>query len=248
MKKTLLLPFLFLAIVAYGQSNYYKLLGEKTLLNEEGFNFRFKDMIRKLPADYSLTPIVYHKRKIQDSVINYVTFNKIWWGNLKMDSSKFKIVYKQDPLYLFLDSKLPEFNLKDLDGKIFNSSSLLGKPTLIDFWSKGCPGCILEMPELNKLKQKYNDKINFIAVSFDPQDTVIKFLKKNNFNFYHLVNGGNFAKNTLKITGIPRNIFLDKNGFVREVYSIMPGDPDNPKDLRISNKTFDRLLERLTKL
>ena len=63
-----------------------------------------------------------------------------------------------------------------------------------------------------------------------------------------MVNGGNFATNTLKITGIPVSIFLDKNGFVREVYGIMPGDPDNPKDLSISNKIFDRVLERLTKL
>lgn len=246
MKKALILPVLFLVVNVYGQNNYFKLESEEKLLSESLFNQRFKILVKQLPSDYTLTPIIFHKRKGQDSIINYIAFQKIWWGNLKIDSSKFNIVYKQDPLYLLVDNKLPEFKLKDINGNIFTSSSLIGKPTLIDFWDTHCRGCILEMPELNKLKDKYKEEINFVAISYDPLDTAVNFLKRKKFDFYHLVEGGNYARNILKISGIPVNIFIDRNGYVREIHKMMPADPDKPFP-SLSNQLFDKLLEKLTK-
>ncbi len=246
MKYIALFSILLVTLNVDGQKNYYKIKFEEEILNESLFKQRFNTLVKQLPPKYTLTPIIYHKRNVQNSVINYIDFQKIWWGDLKIDSSKFDILYKQDPLYLILDKKLPEFKLKDTNGNTFNSSSLLGKPTLIDFWDTHCRGCILEMPELNKLKEKYKGRINFIAISFDPLDTAVNFLAKRSFDFFHLVEGGTYARNILKISGIPVNIFIDRNGYVREIHSIMPSDPNKPFP-SLSNQLFEKELEKLIK-
>ena len=46
-------------------------------------------MVKALPKDYSLTPIIYHKYSINNSIINYVTFKEIWWGDKKIDQEQF---------------------------------------------------------------------------------------------------------------------------------------------------------------
>lgn len=239
-------------IITFGQSNYYKLYND-TIYNDHEFNLHFKLLIRDLPKDYTLTPTIYHKSVFKDSIINYVYFKKIWWGDKKIDPSKFDIVYIQDSFLLFLDKKLPEFKLKDLTGKTFISSKLMGKPTLINFWAINCRGCIVEIPQLNKLKEKYKERVNFVAISMDSGNSVQAFIKTNLFNFYLLIDGFDYYINTLKISGIPVNMFLDKNGYVREIRNMMPlrsnRSSGNPEDLPdLSNVEFDKILENLLKL
>jgi cytochrome c biogenesis protein CcmG, thiol:disulfide interchange protein DsbE len=237
----------------FGQSSYYRLFNDNRIYNQSDFDLHLKSLIKDLPKDYSITPIIYNKRFIKDSVINYVKFQEIWWGDKKIDPSKFDIVYKQDTLLLFLDRKLPDFKLKDLNGKTFTASQLIGKPTLIDFWAINCRGCIVEMPQLNKLKEKYKERVNFIAISMDSGKSVQEFLKKNPFNFNILIDGYVYTANSLKITGFPTNMFLDKNGYVREIRNTMPLRsnklPENPGELPdLSNEEFAKILENLLKL
>jgi thiol-disulfide isomerase/thioredoxin len=44
----------------------------------------------------------------------------------------------------------------------FNIDNLIGKSTLINFWSTICEPCIEEMPALNQLEKDMNGKVNFI--------------------------------------------------------------------------------------
>ncbi|MGD6833695.1 redoxin domain-containing protein [Sutcliffiella halmapala] len=41
---------------------------------------------------------------------------------------------------------------------------LIGKPTLIHFWSVSCYLCKEAMPEINDLRDEYDDELNVIAV------------------------------------------------------------------------------------
>ncbi len=51
----------------------------------------------------------------------------------------------------------------------------------------------------------------------DSGNSVQEFLKKNPFNFNILVDGYVYTVNSLKITGFPTNMFLDKNGYVERL-------------------------------
>jgi thiol-disulfide isomerase/thioredoxin len=173
-----------------------------------------------------------------------------------------KIELKRDSTYLLLNKKLPPFQLKDLQGKTFNSSQLLGKPTMINFWAMGCIPCAAEIPFLNRLKEKYGSKMNFISIN--PQEiytyspisnhnqnfqlsSVIKYLEKNSFNFQHLGDGRSYIKK-LKIPGYPTNLFIDREGYVRDIQIGFPveKDPKTGKSIQVM-KAYEAIIEKLTK-
>ena len=115
-----------------------------------------------------------------------------------------------------INKELPMSSLETIDGKLISINDLKGKPTLINFWFTTCAPCIEEMPALNKIKEQFKDKINFIAVNFQSKDQVQAFLKKRDFEFTHIANANSYT-NSLNIKTYPVNIFLDKNGLVVSV-------------------------------
>ncbi|WP_044747919.1 TlpA family protein disulfide reductase [Bacillus alveayuensis] len=50
-----------------------------------------------------------------------------------------------------------------INGEV-TKADLLGKPTLIHFWSVSCYLCKEAMPEVNELRDEYDDELNVVAV------------------------------------------------------------------------------------
>jgi thiol-disulfide isomerase/thioredoxin len=145
-----------------------------------------------------------------------------------------------------INKKLPDFRLKDLRNQDFSSQQLLGKPTLINFWSINCKPCIEEFDQLNKLKEKYEGRVNFIAISEDSYDEVIKVLGRRPFNFQQLINGYNYRK-SLHIESLPKNLFLDKNGIVKEIQDGLNFEIDQKtgKPTVKNNIIFDIIIKKI---
>ena len=87
--------------------------------------------------------------------------------------------------------KINFFDLETLDGKKIKVAEKLVKKKLIliNFWATWCPPCIKEIPDLIKLKKKFDKDIDIIFVSVDanPAKVIPNFLKKNeleNFQTY----------------------------------------------------------------
>ena len=110
--------------------------------------------------------------------------------------------------------KLPKAILKNINGNDFDLNNLNGKPTMINFWFTSCKPCIDEFPILNKLKEKYSDKLNFISITFDDKEKVEKLTKRFNFNFVKYINAKEYIHN-LDIQSYPTSLFIDKNGIVK---------------------------------
>jgi len=69
---------------------------------------------------------------------------------------------------------LPSLNIPPkIDSKII----------VLDFWATWCGPCIASFPHLKKLKKKYSEDIEIIAVSIESEETIKKFLSKKNYNF-----------------------------------------------------------------
>lgn len=107
-------------------------------------------------------------------------------------------------------------DFKTADGKTLNQKSLNNKPSLVNLWFTTCAPCIEEMPYLNQLKEKYKDQVNFVSITFNSKNEVEKFLEKRTFNFTHIIDEKTFLKKK-NIPQYPINIFLDKNGIVKNV-------------------------------
>ncbi len=81
--------------------------------------------------------------------------------------------------------QLQEYNwqLKKLNGEESNLSESKNKVVLINLWATWCPPCIAEMPSLQKLYDDYGDKVNFYFVSNEKEETLHRFMQKNNYTF-----------------------------------------------------------------
>jgi len=112
--------------------------------------------------------------------------------------------------------KLSELNFLTLDGKEVKISDYKGKVVLVNFWASWCPPCKEEMPILEKVYQKYNDK-NFLilAVNMDTSEGAMKeFLEKNRYSFPMVRIKGEAG---LNIPGLPTSYLVDKDGSVKKI-------------------------------
>ena len=116
-----------------------------------------------------------------------------------------------------INKPLPDFELQDLANSIKNKESYNDKITLINLWFTSCPPCIAEIPYLNDLKKQYEDRVNFVAITFENKDKINTFLKRKPFDFEHLVDGASYLKQDLKTNTYPKLVFMDRSGTVRFV-------------------------------
>ena len=68
------------------------------------------------------------------------------------------------PAYAGRDLLAPDFELPDLDGKLWRLSSLRDKPVVLNFWQKDCVECMREMPDFADFAASTN-RYHFITVS-----------------------------------------------------------------------------------
>jgi peroxiredoxin len=111
----------------------------------------------------------------------------------------------------------PIFNLTTIEGDVFNLSDNHGKIILVDFMFVNCPPCQLQMDELNKLYDNFNEKIVMISISVLGAGDTNTDLK----NFKELYEAKwTFALDTYNedatfkynVLTVPKIIIINKNG------------------------------------
>jgi thiol-disulfide isomerase/thioredoxin len=243
-----MLTSLFFTGFCYGQSNYYS-FNTDSLFTEETVHLAFDKLSTTLPDNYDLIPTIYHRIVKGDTIINYLAFNA-QKSESSINKHKFEFIFKQDSIFLFLNKKLPEYKLQDLNGKEFSLSQLIGKPALINFWAIYCKPCVAEIPELNGLKDIYQNEMNFIAIteSSCSTDDLKEFLEKHPYNYYILENADEYKK-VLKISSLPKNIFVDKEGYIRYIQTNFPYETDKKtgEKINLKNSYFVKIIEGLIK-
>ena len=74
----------------------------------------------------------------------------------------------------------PTFSgIKLIDKKLPNLDK---KFVFIDFWATWCSPCRQSLPHVDKLAEKYKDKVVFFAISDEKEMDIRQFLQKNSFN------------------------------------------------------------------
>src|ERR1700740_262714 len=67
-----------------------------------------------------------------------------------------------------IGSRLPDFSVKDLQGREISSADLRGKVVLIDYWATWCQPCKKEMPGYQKLLDHYGSRgFAVVGLKFD---------------------------------------------------------------------------------
>jgi thiol-disulfide isomerase/thioredoxin len=107
---------------------------------------------------------------------------------------------------------LPLRNLKNKEVQLSDFNPKKEKITVINFWFIACKPCNMEMPELNKLVEKYKGKdVEFLAIALDEPSQLKSFLKKTDFD-YQVLSISDKDVAPLNITGYPTHLILNREG------------------------------------
>jgi peroxiredoxin len=107
---------------------------------------------------------------------------------------------------------LPLRNLKNKEVQLSDFNPKKEKIIVINFWFIACKPCNMEMPELNKLVEKYKGKdVEFLAIALDEPSQLKSFLKKTDFD-YQVLSISDKDVAPLNITGYPTHLILNREG------------------------------------
>lgn len=119
-----------------------------------------------------------------------------------------------------IGSRLPDFSVKDLQGREISSADLRGKVVLIDFWATWCQPCKKEMPGYQKLLDRYGQR-GFVVIGFkfdtmaDTEDPVL-FAKKIGVHYPLAVARDDLKQKFGGIEGLPTTMLYDRHGILRK--------------------------------
>ncbi|NQT26677.1 TlpA family protein disulfide reductase [candidate division KSB1 bacterium] len=118
-------------------------------------------------------------------------------------------------------NELPNIVFADSLGNKFDLQSLKGTIVAINIWAFGCKPCIKEIPELNKLVEKYNDQVIFISLLGDGKgpfnDKINKQIKEIKFKYNTLSTDKKLSDAYGLLMIFPTHIIIDKNGKVLDL-------------------------------
>lgn len=177
-----------------------------------------------MPIQYS---IIYTNVFHNDTSYQYERniLNKYETNSLK-DDNKFALnsiptFYKlkdyiptSAPKLLSIDTIAPNWELLSLKNKKINLKDLRGHLVMIDFFTKSCYPCMLALPGLQSLHEKYKSKgVKVIGVNIydKKEDGIIQFLAKHNITYTVLL-GGKKVGEDYNVSGIPTVYLVGKNG------------------------------------
>lgn len=88
-----------------------------------------------------------------------------------------------------------------------------GKCVLIEFWATWCPPCRKSIVLLNRLHDRFQDRLVVIGVSEEAEATVRGF-QKPALQYYSAIDTQQRTKNAMGVRGIPHIILLEPDGYV----------------------------------
>lgn len=200
-------------------------LGEGFDVMQTKFNFIYKitiDKINNMPIE------VLQKNDLNDDFIktNFTNINIA--PNEPAENSWYYSTYTKEykpaknviiPTLSSIGSFASDWKLTAFrDNRQFSLSNLKGKVILLDFWIKNCGPCILSMPHLNKLQEKFQN-MDFALISinsYDSKEDIAKFFNKHKIKYPVLLNGKTIAGN-YGVSVFPTLFIIDKSGKI--IYS-----------------------------
>ncbi len=110
----------------------------------------------------------------------------------------------------------PDFELRDIDGKVHRLSDYRGKVVVLNFWATWCPPCREEMPSMELARQMIRgEDIVILAVNVgEDEDTIFRFTGDYPVEFPLLVDREAKVIRSYPVIGLPTTYVIDPRGYV----------------------------------
>ncbi len=130
--------------------------------------------------------------------------------------------------------KMPQVNLKDLEGKVVSAPSVLNPngPTVVSFWAIWCKPCIMELAAMHDQYEDWKSAtgVKIVAISIDDARNsakVASFVSGKGWDFDVYIDENSDLKRALSVANIPHTFIFNQAGeMVWQHSSYTPGDED----------------------
>ncbi|KXH83513.1 TlpA family protein disulfide reductase [Chryseobacterium kwangjuense] len=104
-----------------------------------------------------------------------------------------------------------DFTVKDVKGNVYKLKDLKGKIVVINFWFTKCKPCLIEIPELNKLVDKYSTKeVVFLGITYEEKEILNNFLNKQEFK-YNIIPSAKNIISLYNVNGYPTHLIINQD-------------------------------------
>jgi thiol-disulfide isomerase/thioredoxin len=210
-------------------NNYNSDISEdmKTIAIEYNYWIKKSDF---MPIQYSIeytnvfhndTTYQFEKNVLDKYEINILKDENIFALNSLPPTYKLKdYIPTNSPKLLPNDTIAPNWELLSLKNEKINLKDLRGQLVMIDFFTKSCYPCMLALPGLQSIHEKYKTrglKVIGINIYDKKEDCINTFLSKHGITYTVLLGGKDVGIN-YNVSGIPTIYLIDKNGKI--IFSI----------------------------
>jgi len=120
------------------------------------------------------------------------------------------------------ETKAPQLELRDLDGRVVRLSDYQGKVVLINFWATWCPPCRAEMPDLVRRQREYRKQgLQIIGITYPPEkkDRVRRFARSIKVNYPIILGTRQIKARFSSDETLPLTIVIDREGKITDIIS-----------------------------
>lgn len=127
-----------------------------------------------------------------------------------------KVANDKQKLLELKGKTIKPFNVNDIYGNSYSSEFLKGKVVVMNFWFVACSPCVKEIPDLNEVVEKYQnrDDVVFLAFAKDTESLLGKFLAHTQFEYNIIPRAAPISK-LYNVYAYPTHIVVDKNGMIQ---------------------------------
>lgn len=118
--------------------------------------------------------------------------------------------------------QLPEFEMVDQAGYQKKSTEFYNKPMLVVEWASWCPDCQKQLPEIQKVYEKYKDKIHFVMLDMldskrETKERADQYISEKDYTFPYYYDTDERVADILHVQSIPTIYLVDENQKVKKV-------------------------------
>ncbi len=118
----------------------------------------------------------------------------------------------------------PEFRTRLLDGTEIRLGDLRGRVVVLNFWFIACPPCLLEMPDLNELVDRFAGKpVVFLGLTPDRPEELRSFLEFRQFKYLIAPEATPVAE-IYGVRAAPVHVVIDPEGRIHSIQYGVIGD------------------------